>query len=255
MVRDAGRLMDARGLSLREFVEAYRRVRAAEGLASDDPAVVAALPFRDLTGRNRALWRARALHYLGIRACLRAIPWVSRVLDLGAGNGWMARRLARRFQVTALDADAGPAALGALGASPVLRVRGELGALPFAGGSFDAVVAAASLHYAPDVAETLREVARVLVPRGVLLLADSPVYADAIARARAAQRTAAYYASLGEPQLAARYGGLTRAELEGPGLFRFVTLAPGISVRGTIGAFRRHEPPGARLPLLIGWRR
>jgi len=248
--------MDGKRPTVREFVAAYRRVRAAEGLADGDPAYVAALPFRDLSGRQPAMWRVRALHYLGVRLCLEALPWVGRVLDLGAGNGWLARRLARggRFRVAALDVDGGPAALGALAGTGVLRVRGELDHLPFAGGSFDAVVAAASLHHAGDLGAALREADRVLAPRGVLIVADSPVYTDAIARARAARRTEAYYRDMGEPGLAARYRGLTRAELDGPGLFRFVTLFPGVALRASLSALRRREPPGARLPVLLGWR-
>src|SRR5262245_16329022 len=39
----------------RAFVEAYRRVRTAEGFADPDPAYVAALPFRDLSGRQTAV--------------------------------------------------------------------------------------------------------------------------------------------------------------------------------------------------------
>src|SRR5262245_55171753 len=100
--------------SLRQFVDDYRRVRVAEGYASADPDHVRQLPFRDSTGRNAAAWRIRALHYLVIRLALRLIPGVARVLDLGAGNGWLARRLASSFRVTALDVDGGDTGLRAL---------------------------------------------------------------------------------------------------------------------------------------------
>jgi SAM-dependent methyltransferase len=240
---------------VREFVEAYERVRLAEGFASADPAFADALPFRDLTGKNRGVWRLRALHYLIARLCLRVIPGVRRVLDLGAGNGWLARRLVRRFDVVALDLDGGPTALGALRGTAVGRVRGELERLPFGDGRFDAVVAAAALHYTSDAAETFREVARVLQPRGVLLIADSPIYPDAITRARAARRTQEYYVNRGEPLLATRYHAFTRAELDGQAQFRFVTVAAGASLRGTLAARLRGAPRGARLPVLLGWRR
>jgi SAM-dependent methyltransferase len=242
-------------VTVREFVEAYQRVRLAEGFASTDPAFAAALPFRDLSGKNRAVWRVRALHYLLTRLCLRVVPGVRRVLDLGAGNGWMARRLAGRFDVVAMDIDAGPTSLGGLRDSPVPPVRGELERLPFRDGCFDAVVAAAALHYSSDVAETLREVARVLSPRGVLVITDSPIYPDAIARARAARRTQEYYRVRGEPLLASRYHAFTRSELDGQNQFRFVTLAAGASLRGTFAARFRGAPRGARLPVLFGWRR
>src|SRR3954471_17076487 len=84
--------------TLRNFVDDYRRVREAEGFALADPDRVRRLPFRDPTGRNTAAWRIRAVHCLAIRAALAVIPGMERILDLGAGNGWMSRRLAGSFR-------------------------------------------------------------------------------------------------------------------------------------------------------------
>src|SRR3954468_14026039 len=81
--------------TVREFVESYRRLRLAEGVASADPRSARQLPFRDLTGRNRGIWRIRAVHYALIRGCLALLPRSERVLDLGSGNGWPARRPGR----------------------------------------------------------------------------------------------------------------------------------------------------------------
>jgi len=245
--------------SLRNFADDYRRVRLAEGQASTDPEFVRHLPFRDITGRNAAAWRTRAFHYLAIRlglSLMRALtPGGVRVLDLGAGNGWMARRLAGSFRVTALDADGGALGLGALADGRVARVVGDLEALPLRAGSFDTVIAAAALHYAVDLDAALAESARVLRPGGLLIVADSPLYEDDAARQTAWQRTRAHYASFGAAHLAGRYRGLTRAELDRPGLFRFVTVLPGLtSWRARLGAWRR-AGGGVRLPVLFGWRR
>jgi len=239
---------------LRRFVDDYRRVRLAEGHASSNPAYVHGLPFRDVSGRNTAAWRTRALHYVVVRLGLCLIPGVSRVLDLGAGNGWMARRLAGSFRVTALDVDAGDTGLGALHDDRVVRVAGDLEALPLRTGSFDAVVASASLHYAIDIRTVLAEAARVLRPGGVLIIADSPVYPDDDAREAAWQRTRTYYESFDAGHLAARYRGLTRDDLASSGLFHFITLAPGMSWRSALRGWRRARTD-VRLPVLFGWRR
>lgn len=238
-----------------KFVEDYRRVRLAEGYASTDPSFARQLPFRDTTGKNAAVWRVRALHYLIIRAGLALAPGVRRVLDVGAGNGWLARRLAGSFAVTALDVDGGDTGLRAIDDARVARVRGDLQALPVRSGSFDAVIAAAALHYAVDVAGALAEIARVLRGRGVVIIADSPVYAGAPERDAAWQRTRDYYAGLGAAHLAHRYRGLVRAELSGTGLFRFVTAATGLpSVAAAFDRVRGRER-GVRLPVLFGLKR
>jgi SAM-dependent methyltransferase len=240
---------------LREFVEDYRRVRLAEGFASTDPTFARGLPFRDATGRNRGAWRLRALHYVVVRAALAALPGVRRVLDLGAGNGWLARRLAGRFQVTAVDLDAGETGLGGLDDARVCRIRGDIEALPLATGGFDAAVAAATIHYAPDLSRALAELARVLRPGGALIVADSPVYPDTAAREAAASRTRAYYDAAGAPRLAERYRGLTRKELDESGLFRFVAIAPGWPSVGASLERLRRQPPSVRLPVLLGTKR
>jgi len=235
------------------FVDDYRRVRLAEGYASADPEFARRLPFSDLTGRNTAAWRIRALHYLLIRAALAALPGIDRVLDIGAGNGWLARRLAGSFQVTALDVDGGDTGLAAIRDPRVGRVTADLEALPLRAGSFDAVIAAAALHYAVDVGRALAEARRVLRPGGLLIIADSPVYAHAAGREEARERTRAHYAGFGAAHLAERYRGLTRAELDAPGLFRFVTISPGVPWRDRLRPWRGIAGP--RLPVLFGWRR
>jgi len=240
---------------IRQFVEDYRRLRFVEGFASADPNFARRLPFRDTTGRNPAAWRLRALHYVVIRIGLDLLRGIGgeapRVLDLGAGNGWLARRLAGRYRVTALDVDATDLGLAAIDDPRVSRIRGDIEALPVGEATFDVVVAAAALHYAVDLSRALTEIARVLRPGGLLVVADSPFYADNLARHRAWQRTLAYYTDAGAAHLAWRYRGLTRLELDAPRLFRFVTMSPGLS--GGLGRLRGREG-GPRLPVIFGWK-
>jgi ubiquinone/menaquinone biosynthesis C-methylase UbiE len=247
-------MTDAPIPSIRRFVAEYRRVRLAEGFASADPRFAQRLPFRDATGRNASAWRIRALHYLLIRAGLALLPGVDRILDVGTGNGWLARRLAGSYRVTALDVDASDTGLAGLTDGRVSRVCGDLEALPLRDGSFDVVIAAATVHYSTRLAAALGEAARVLRRGGVLILADSPVYPDSEARDQAWIRTLSYYQSAGCPDLARRYRGLTRAELEQEKLFRFVTVSPELGRWKHALARLRGRRPAARLPVIFGWK-
>ncbi|GAA3010021.1 SAM-dependent methyltransferase [Streptomyces fulvorobeus] len=104
----------------------------------------------------------------------------SRVLDLGCGTGRPALRIADRTgadvtgisishkqveRATALAADRGLA-------DRVRFERADAMDLPFAAGSFDAVIALESIIHMPDRARVLRQVARVLRPGGRLVLTD-----------------------------------------------------------------------------------
>jgi ubiquinone/menaquinone biosynthesis C-methylase UbiE len=239
-----------------DFVRDYRRIRLTEGLASPDPEFSRHLPFRDVTGRNARLWRVRAAHYLAIRGFLALFPRGERVLDIGAGNGWLARRLAASHRVTALDVDASDTGLGALADDRrIARLRAEVEALPLRDATFDVAIVAAALHYAVELPRAVRELARVLRPGGALIIADSPVYSDGSARDRAWTRTLAYYGANGAGHLARRYRGLTRTELQESRLFRFVTLAPGIAPWRVVLDHLRGREPSVRLPVIVGFKR
>lgn len=97
------------------------------------------------------------------------------VLDLGAGTGWAARALRRRFpsaQVVALDLSSAMLARAARHARwprRFARVAGDAGALPLRTGSVDLVYSnlAFAFFASPDAA--LAEVRRVLTREGLLL--------------------------------------------------------------------------------------
>jgi SAM-dependent methyltransferase len=246
---------DQSSYPVRHFIEAYRRLRIEQGFASRDPRFAASLPFRDTTGQNRRVWRTRAVHYLLMRALLALLPGVRRVLDLGAGNGWLARRLAGSYRVTAIDLDAGDTGLGSLDDPRVHRLCGELETLPLRDGTFDVVIAAAAVHYCANPVVALAEIARVLRRGGALILADSPVYATPLARDAAWQRTLAYYTSVGHPELAQRYRGFTRDDLRHCEPFRFLPISPGYERWQSALERLRGREPGVRLPVLLGRKR
>ena len=97
----------------------------------------------------------------------------ARVLDAGCGQGTpIASRLAGRFDVTGLDFSRAQLALAARAVPDAAFVRGDMTALPFADGSFDAVCALYSIIHVPtdEHPGVFREFARVLRPGGSLLL-------------------------------------------------------------------------------------
>ena len=105
----------------------------------------------------------------------RQIDWQgTRVLDLGCAGGFMAEALARRgAEVTGIDpAEQAIAAARAHARDGGLEISYDVGvgeALPYADGSFDAVVCVDVLEHVQDLDQVLAEVARCLPPGGMFL--------------------------------------------------------------------------------------
>ena len=171
------------------FLHQYRTVRRAEGWGSATPAYYRALPFEDRSGRQTDIWRIRAITYLRflewVLAPLEARGRPARLVDLGAGNGWLAARLTERgHEVAAVDLDDDPRdGLGAVmhygKAAPAACVQASFDALPWSAGVFDLAIYNGSLHYSPDYARTMAEASRVLGEGGQVAILDTPFYRDA----------------------------------------------------------------------------
>lgn len=174
-------LRPERVLPIENFLADYTKIRLAEGRGSADGAF-----YRNLPGcpdnhplawqwgirrRTFACFRDRVLRTMGARL---------RILDLGAGTGWLSNRLAQlghepcAIDLSCNDQDGLEAARHF--AADWLCIQAEFDHLPFADASVDAVVFNASLHYSTDYATTLREALRVLVHGGFLVVLETPLY-------------------------------------------------------------------------------
>ena len=172
------------------FIREYESVREAEGRGSSGSAYYLALPYRDLSGRMSSQWEVRARtfdalkrHILVSRAQLSGKPL--RILDLGAGNGWLSYRLTCLGHApTAVDllTNIRDGLGAAANYGPHLprifpRVQAALENLPFPSGDFDLAIFNASFHYAQDYRQTLGEALRCLRPGGCVIVSDTPWYA------------------------------------------------------------------------------
>jgi SAM-dependent methyltransferase len=103
----------------------------------------------------------------------------ARVLDVGCGPGWLWRENTGRMhgdqRIVCADLSSGMVteARGALDDGRFGWLVCDVQALPFADGSFDAVVANHMLYHVPDLPTATSELARVLVDRGRLYAATN----------------------------------------------------------------------------------
>lgn len=95
----------------------------------------------------------------------------SRVLDVATGTGLVARALVTSYGCSVVGVDQSAGMLAEAGRRTnghVELVEASADALPFEDASFDALTFTYLLRYVPDPAATLRELARVVRPRGVV---------------------------------------------------------------------------------------
>lgn len=256
---------------LEQFKREYRAVRRAEGWGSPDGEYYRALPYRDLTRRFDRIWRIRARSFeTFVERVLRPMEdQLSRplnVLDIGAGNAWLAYRLAQRgHRVAALDLFVD--ALDGLGAAKhygvrFLPVQAEFDNLPAADASADLAVFNAALHYSPDCAATLREALRTLRSHGAVVVLDTPFYrAAASGEQMVSEREQRFAHTFGFKSNALNAEHfLTRARLDELGTqvgLRWRVLEPPRTWRGTAGRRAmewRMRRETAQFPVIVGTR-
>ena len=122
---------------------------------------------RNLAARQR-LWQYQSPYFdiVSWVLDLAQVEPARRVLDVGCGNGLYLKALRKRHApAVGIDLSAG---MLAAAAHPAV-VNGDVVALPVRDGSFDVVLAPHMLYHVADRARAIRELRRVLAPRGVLV--------------------------------------------------------------------------------------
>jgi SAM-dependent methyltransferase len=226
----------------RDFRREYAGHRAGEGYGALDPRT---LPYV-ASGPLARQWAVRARSWEAFvrgvfrparqRADVRAAGPL-RLLDLGAGSGWLAHRAALDG-AAALALDVRDDRVDGLGAappgSPMERIVASFEAIPLRDDAFDVVVFNASLHYAEDLPAALREASRVARAGGRVVVLDSPFY-------RTAEHGEAMVAE--KRREAGRRFGERSGALLAPAFVEYLTpqrLAD--ASRGTtLGPWRRHR--------------
>lgn len=173
-----------RAEAVEAFQRQYRLVREREGYRQSSPEFYRRLPTVPDDDPHAAEWRIRCESFGHL--VRHAIPSSSdgsvRILDLGAGNGWLSHRLAMSgHSLVAVDRlDDERDGLGACRHYPaaIAAVHADFDRLPFAPSQFDVVVFNGSLHYSADPAATLAHARQMLAPGGVMAVMDSPMFAD-----------------------------------------------------------------------------
>jgi SAM-dependent methyltransferase len=105
------------------------------------------------------------------------------LLDAGCGSGEAAAMaVARGASVCGLDASEAMIAVAREAVPGATFVQGDLEALPYSNGQFDAAIASNSVHFAERPAQAVRELARVLRPGGRVAITSMGERADLDAR-------------------------------------------------------------------------
>jgi SAM-dependent methyltransferase len=167
------------------FIADYESIRRAERRGSDSASYYRALPFKDLNHQRSSDWaiRARSFNVLVKNVLTRLqvpLERALKILDLGAGNGWLSNRLAaqgdRVFAVDLLVNEQDGLGARKHYENRFTPLQAEFNHLPIMDGFADAVIFNASFHYSENYVETLREALRVLSMKGLVVIMDSPVY-------------------------------------------------------------------------------
>jgi ArsR family transcriptional regulator len=207
---------------------AFEREMKALPQRSDDLAAVADVleerrrRSQEFFDRHARQWDDLARTLLSVpeyhRCLLEQVPEGVSVLEIGVGTGGLLSELAARGgQVIGVDhspamLDEARRRLTAAGISGIDLRLGEMSHLPLPDASVGCVVANMVLHHAADPPAVLTEIRRVLVPGGLMLLADLARHE----REEAREQLADQWLGFEEPELSGWLGtsGFTHVAIQ-----------------------------------------
>jgi SAM-dependent methyltransferase len=163
------------------FLAQYRRIRGEDGYRQRGAAYYRSLPNVEARDPQATTWRIRQESFRNLGRVLRRFRGRPlRILDLGAGSGWLSARLTEvGHSCVAIDwLDDVEDGLGAIRhyAIRFTCVQADFDELAMAPGQFDVAIFNASLHYSNDPAGAIRRARETLAPDGILVVMDSPVF-------------------------------------------------------------------------------
>ena len=167
--------------------KAYLARAAREGVSApraSSPRDATGFSKRGKSSRHRKENLPRYVPFL-TKQC--GLEFRGRVLEIGAGGGWLSAELSKLPRVVQVIAtDASPAILKELApkvfkllnahADKITRMPADYHHLDFPANHFDFVVCSAVLHRAANIVQVLREAKRVLKPGGQFVAIREPVW-------------------------------------------------------------------------------
>jgi SAM-dependent methyltransferase len=215
--KDANVLVINESSDARSFENKYLAIRTAEGRIYSD-AELKVLPYLGFPHPN---WREWGTRRKSLRILVDALKRqrARSVLELGCGNGWLSARLAEELgTANVLGVDVNLTELKQ--AARVFRrsnLRFACADIFSCGqlGPFDAIVAAASIQYFPDLRALLRALLELKTVDGLIYLLDSHLYRDETEAEAAKQRSIDYYRKLGFDAFSSNYNAHTWDALDG----------------------------------------
>lgn len=196
--------------------ELYLRVRKKEGRLFPDE-IVRQLPNVPQRHPLSDEWRARRDSCQRLLRYLGRLQRPLRVVEIGCGNGWLSHRLSALpgSDIWGLDlwSDELKQAGRLFTGGNLAFLAADIFRPPFSQATFDVVVVASAIQYFPDLPRLVRGLCLLLNADGELHILDSPLYEEPqLPGAR--ERTQAYYAALGFPEMAGHYFHHTFEELQ-----------------------------------------